>query len=256
MEIEKARELGYHIEVKEGLYFESADFLFTDYFSALLKQKAVAEAEGRRDAAFIAKITVNALTGRFGKKPIRKKTIIVHRDELDRQVCDQTIIRHTVRTISPETNYVLATVMGTTAPVNERTYLTESAVQISAFITATARVWLYELLSFPGVRPLYVDTDACLFEKTDPAVTTDKINEHLTKKFNMSNDLPVGRLHPVHPGGVIKEAVILAQKLYTVVYEPAASDQCPKPEPVQAFAARGVRLKQKERPASADTISF
>jgi hypothetical protein len=156
IEIEKALDLGYKIEIISGYFFEKKITPFNSYFEYLYnwKEKTVSTGQSK-----IAKLLMNGLTGRLGRTKLNQTQL---------NMSDFEILDYSYG------------------------FSIESSPQVAAFITAYARIWLYDSLIYNKISPLYCDTDSIIFEVFDQSYTVREWNcKNLNKKIHKNS---VGKL--------------------------------------------------------------
>lgn len=223
IEVDYARSIGYTMEVIDGVYFSDRSFVLDTYIEKIYQEKRLAEASGPVGAGrrAVAKLLLNALIGRFAQRQEALQTQVevlshVH-DKGGRNIRGVEDIDDDVGLVSfsdivqplPE-----LTVEGTEG---------EIAPQITAFITARARIMLHQAMSLLqkdwAATIHYVDTDSIAFSTDRPFDLTE-----LTSKLEPSTNPEgkagcpgIGQLVPVYKGEVITEAQFIAPKVYRVV---------------------------------------
>jgi hypothetical protein len=124
-----------------------------------LRLKRRAKAEGNKGLEAIAKMCINAPTGKWGYNPSKQKStrLVTDTDDFFKYMCG-TYEQVTLNIMNEDV--CLATV----SSGNDMTEHSRSNVYISAFITAYARLKLYnEALEPLGKNVLYFDTDSVIY---------------------------------------------------------------------------------------------
>ena len=155
-ELKYARGLGYTVLPLSGYLFEKMDSPFRDFVSSLFESRLEARNAGNDALAFVYKILMNSLYGRLGISP--KSTVT--------EICDENRLNSLIRNsefissdMLSENNYVVSYHKNKTdsdywnPPKN-------SAVQLAAAITASARIHMYP----------YISRDDCYYTDTDSVV--------------------------------------------------------------------------------------
>lgn len=176
-ELQKARELGYKIEIKKGFRFEKK-FLFTEYVDTFydIKQTSTDPVEKAN-----AKLFLNSLYGKFGQRREQKKLSLFPKDVLSWTLCDHT----------------------GNLQLYEKEHMTQSnhiLPAIASFITCHARLTLYEYMEevqAKGGNVYYCDTDSII---CDVELDTD------------ANAL--GAMKDELSGDIMSEAYFLLPKTY------------------------------------------
>ena len=165
VEIQKAVRLGYKIlDIYEQHHFEQkSNTLFKEYNDTFFAIKRQAKQEGNKGLEAIAKLCINSPYGKWGYNPSKAKgsRIVTETDDFFKYLCGAwnevsiNIINDDVAMASVQEN-------------NEYTEHEKSNVYISIFVTAYARLKLYEdALEALGRRVIYFDTDSVIYVSTD-----------------------------------------------------------------------------------------
>jgi uncharacterized protein YlbG (UPF0298 family) len=208
-EINYARTLGYYkIRVISGHTYSKMEYIFDEYITELYKWKSEAEAENNTGQRTVAKLLLNSLLGKFGQKSTDISCAISETAKLDNPdiVSGAITNRKTI-----DENYSLVNYHSSGTPSN-------SAPQISCFITAYARIVLHKtmvaLRSFGMIH--YVDTDsiafACFKKKFDLKEFNEKVKKFYPRRLEASN---LGLLSDVYKTRISKISII-APKNYAV----------------------------------------
>lgn len=141
-EIEKALKLGYEIEVIKGYTFNNTEYIFKDYVDYYYNIKKNNEGSKKE----IAKLLLNSLYGKFGQK--------------------RNMIKYSINPIKNIKNNEFLTIfnnMGISKTKSYNFYSNFLHSEISALITANARLKLYELIERAGMNNVYYyDTDSII----------------------------------------------------------------------------------------------
>lgn len=161
IELQRAVENGYVIlDVYEQHHFpNTSNKLFKDYNETFFAIKRQAKLDGNKGLESIAKMCINAPTGKWGFNPSKQKRteLITDSDQFFRYLTgDYEAV--TLNILNQD--FVLAA-------IQDSDHMTEhhkSNVYISAFITAYARVMLIDDVFLPlGDKVLYYDTDSAIY---------------------------------------------------------------------------------------------
>jgi hypothetical protein len=161
--------LGYKVEVKHGYLFERKESPFIEFVSEIYKERQEAKKRGDMVTSSLHKLTMNSLYGRFGIKPEMNITEICDQERLDKIM---SIYPYGIAEAINNTHYILTyTTQMQQKLRNEdckddsfrsmihwmdsRNAGSSSAVQMSAAITAYARIHMYPYISLPGGFLLY-----------------------------------------------------------------------------------------------------
>ena len=157
VEIIKARELGYDIEVIDGLVWESCESPFSEYVDKWFKIKDEAKRNGNGALKYIAKLHLNTLYGKFGqRREFRKVVHGLTKDMLSRE-CKPLF--EDIELYS----------------VTEKDTKPFTYCQIASFVTSYARIELYkgvEAVHARGGSVYYMDTDSLVTDVNIPQGTS------------------------------------------------------------------------------------
>lgn len=146
-ELEKAFELGYKIEIINGIFWEGKGSPFGKYINKWHGIKTKASNEGDKTMKYIAKLYLNSLYGKFGqKRKHRKVKQGVERGDMKKE-CKPLFPEHGLYTIKEETRKPFTT------------------CHIASFVTCYSRLVLYdgfEQVHANGGSVLYCDTDSMI----------------------------------------------------------------------------------------------
>lgn len=154
-ELKYAREIGYTVIPISGYLFEKKESPFKDFVSSLFESRLEAKKANNEAMAYVYKILMNSLYGRFGINP--KSTITEICDENKRKI----LLRHSDLIFSEllyENKYIIAFHSNTDKGPDYWKPPQNSAVQLAAAITAYARIYLYPYISRED--SYYTDTDS------------------------------------------------------------------------------------------------
>lgn len=173
IELMEAVNQGYSIEILDAMIFESRNDLFAGFIDTNYAiKKQCDEGNGTPGERFATKLRLNNLWGKFGERSNKPKVKLItnnmrwdayvkkfHSGELDMEVLEDTdewvefIVTETK--ITPKTNTNLA---------------------LAIFVTANARLRLYNVLSRYGKEVVYCDTDSVFVEDSaDPMITSTEL---------------------------------------------------------------------------------
>lgn len=195
-----ARDLGYKITPLRGYLFEKMPSPFDSFVSSLYRKRQEAKKAGDDAMAYVYKILMNSLYGRWGISP--KSTIT--------EVCDKKRYDYLTQRDNfiygnklSERYYIVGYASYTEdAEYNDWNPPRISAVQLAAAITACARIHMYKYISRPDCY--YTDTDSVILENPLPE---DEISS-----------IELGKLKMEH---FVKKGVFLAPKSYTLITKDA-----------------------------------
>ena len=154
-ELKYARDIGYTIIPICGYLFEEMESPFKGYVHSLFESRSNAKKMGNNALSYVYKILMNSLYGRFGINPQSTKTEMCNKSRRDRllrraEFISEVILREDLYMVSYLTN-----------PGKGPSYWDppkNTAVQLSAAITASARIYMYKYISREDC--FYTDTDS------------------------------------------------------------------------------------------------
>lgn len=160
-ELQKAVQMGYQILdiFEQHHYPQKSNTLFKEYNDTFFEIKRIAKAEGNKGREAIAKMCINGPTGKWGFNPSKQKQtrLVTETDEFFKYFLgpwDQVALSLV------NEDLCIANITGN----DEYTEHSRSNVVISAFITAYARLKLYNDAFIPlGRNVLYTDTDSVIY---------------------------------------------------------------------------------------------
>jgi hypothetical protein len=183
-ELKYARGLGYTVLPISGYLFERRESPFSDFVSSLFESRLEARKSGNEALAYVYKILMNSLYGRFGINP--KSTIS--------EVCDEDRYNHLLRyseflSCDPlGENYKLVSYHINTGKSSEYWNPPKhSAVQLAAAITASARIYMYPYISREDCY--YTDTDSVVLGLPLP---DEMISSSVLGKFKLEDRVMKG----------------------------------------------------------------
>ncbi|XP_074313961.1 LOW QUALITY PROTEIN: DNA polymerase-like [Silene latifolia] len=193
-ELKFARQIGYKIIPLNGYIFEKMESPFIGYVNDLFESRSKAKLEGNDSLSFIYKLLMNSLYGRFGINPESTKTEICDEERSNLFLKTKGIKKFTK--IKEDLNMITyINKRGRGGGPSEYYIPKMAAVQISAAITASARIYMYPFIS----------RDDCYYTDTDSIV----LGNPLPDEFISSTELGKFKLEDK-----IKEGVFLAPKSY------------------------------------------
>lgn len=183
-ELKYARGLGYTVLPISGYLFERMESPFRDFVSSLFESRLEARMSGNEALAYVYKILMNSLYGRFGINP--KSTIT--------ELCDEDrykdLIRHSELIFGDmlsENNYIVAYHSNTGTVSDFLNPPKISAVQLAAAITAYARIHMYPYISREDCY--YTDTDSVVLGQPLPK---EVISSSVLGKFKLEDRVQKG----------------------------------------------------------------
>jgi len=162
-ELKFARKLGYRVLPLNGYLYEKKKSPFKDLVRSLSESRIKAKREGNEALSYVYKILMNSLYGRFGINPKSTKTDICGKDRYNVLVKSEGFIGGEM--LSDELYLVI---YKENAGMNEEEWNPplNSAVQISAAITACSRIYMYQFISREDCY--YTDTDSVVLGQPLP----------------------------------------------------------------------------------------
>lgn len=155
-ELKYARGLGYTVIPISGYLFERMDSSpFKHFVSELYESRLEARKEGNESLAYVYKILMNSLYGRLGINPKCTTT----------EICDEVRNKHLIRKsefifneLLSENTYIVSYHTNTGTNLDHWDPPKNSAVQLAAAVTASARIYMYPYISRED--SYYTDTDS------------------------------------------------------------------------------------------------
>jgi hypothetical protein len=162
VELVKAVSLGYVVtEVYEQHHYPPANRsnkLFEPYISTFFEMKKKAEQDKNPGLKQVAKLCLNSFYGKFGFNVMNQDcTKIIRNQKQLWSVINSSYKRSNVDVINN------AVAVATFHVNDEYTTHQKSNVYIAAYVTAYARLKLYEALEILQEKALYFDTDSCVY---------------------------------------------------------------------------------------------
>ncbi|KAL3646618.1 hypothetical protein CASFOL_009585 [Castilleja foliolosa] len=191
-ELKYAKKLGYQVLPISGYLFEERESPFKGYVSSLYSSRLQAKKEGNDAMSFVYKILMNSLYGRFGINPKSTKTEICDSERYNFLLKQSTFID-----FNPlrDNLYMVSYYVNLDDDPSRWDPPKNTAVHISAAITANARIYMYQYISRDDCY--YTDTDSIFISNPLP---DDEISTDVLGKFKLEDK--------------IKKGIFLAAKAY------------------------------------------
>jgi len=162
-ELKYAKEIGYTIIPICGYLFEEMESPFKGYVNSLFESRSNAKKMGNNALSFVYKLLMNSFYGRFSINPQSTKTEICKKSRRDllfrrEEFIDEVFLREDLYMVS----YLTNSGKGPSYWDPQK----NSAVQLSAAITASARIYMYKYISREDC--FYTDTDSIVLGKPLP----------------------------------------------------------------------------------------
>lgn len=145
-ELKFARSLGYNIIPLRGYLFEKKPSPFSDFITSVYEKRQEAKKKGDDAMAYVYKILMNSLYGRFGINPESTITLVCNKATYD-SILEKYDI--TSGDKLSEQYYIVLYVGNKDVSDEEWIPPRISAVQMSAAITACARIHMYPYILYP-----------------------------------------------------------------------------------------------------------
>ena len=165
-ELKYARDLGYTVLPISGYLFERMESPFKDFVSSLYESRLEAKKDGNEAFAYVYKILMNSLYGRFGINPKSTTT----------ELCDENRYKHLIRhselifsDMLIDNKYIVAYHSNTDKGQDYWNPPRNSAVQLAAAITASARIYMYP----------YISREDCYYTDTDSVILGNPLPEEV-----------------------------------------------------------------------------
>lgn len=193
-----ARDLGYKIIPLRGYLFEKKPSPFDSFVSSLYGKRQEAKKTGNEAMAYVYKILMNSLYGRFGINPLSTITEVCKRDRYDYLTQRDNLIFGD----KLSEHYYIVCYVSNTGHVDDSDWDPPkiSAVQLAAAITACSRIHMYKYISRPD----------CYYTDTDSAILGSPLPE------DDISSIELGKLKMEH---FVKEGIFLAPKTYALITE-------------------------------------
>ncbi|KAL2330707.1 hypothetical protein Fmac_018288 [Flemingia macrophylla] len=183
-ELKYARDIGYTIIPICGYLFEEMESPFKGYVNSLFESRSNAKKMGNNALSYVYKLLMNSLYGRFGINPQSTKTEMCNKSRRDRlfrraEFIDEVFIREDLYMVSYLTN-----------PGKGPSYWEppkNSAVQLAAAITASARIYMYKYISREDC--FYTDTDSIVLGNPLPE---EDVSSSVLGKFKLEDRILEG----------------------------------------------------------------
>jgi len=183
-ELKYARGLGYTVLPISGYLFEGMESPFREFVSSLFESRLEARISGNDAMAYVYKILMNSLYGRFGINPKSTTT----------ELCDEDRYKHLIRhcelifgDMLSENNYIVAYHSNAETSSDYWSPPKNSAVQLAAAITASARIYMYPYISREDCY--YTDTDSVVLGQPLPE---EVISSSVLGKFKLEDRIMRG----------------------------------------------------------------
>lgn len=196
-ELKYARDLGYQIIPLRGYLFEEMISPFESFVSDLFASRQEAKKSGDDAMAYVYKILMNSLYGRLGINPESTITEVCKKERYEYLIQNSNFISGDMLS----DHYYMVSYNSKTGHVDNSSdwnLPTNTAVQISAAITACARIHMYQYISRPD----------CYYTDTDSAILGNPLPE------DEISSMELGKLKQEH---IVKNAYFLAPKSYTLL---------------------------------------
>jgi DNA polymerase elongation subunit (family B) len=144
-EIELLKEQGANITVKSGLVFQRATKIFEKFVDKYYSLRLQAQREGNSALAFVCKILLNSLYGKFGQIGVKQQIVQVSKEKIA-EVIDNGGAVHII-----SDDYMVTL---------ENDMVEHEFVAVAAYVTSYARIVLYRHILSCGDNYLYSDTDS------------------------------------------------------------------------------------------------
>lgn len=193
-EIYKAMELGYKIKVLNGYLFKKK-VVFRDYVDFFYKIKN--KSPKNTSEYTISKLMLNSLYGRLGMKPNQDKHLIIEKDQFD-DFFENNVITNIIYISDSK---VLITIKDPNIKEDDILENINISIPIAAFITARARMHIFDFKNIENNTCYYTDTDSVVLER--------ELNNSLVGR-------EIGKMKLEH---FINKGVFLAPKVYSLLTE-------------------------------------
>ena len=164
-----ALEYGYQVELSGGYVFDKLVAGFTSFVSESFEGRQTAKREGDPAIDAVYKMALNSLYGRFAMSSdwlswsfvkAKKLSVRSKRKEMKHGI---VLEADSLDSTSQESFNIIARLLGTPVPSQEKP-TPPTSVQVSAAITAYARIAMSRFMAIPGNPLLYSDTDSLFLQ--------------------------------------------------------------------------------------------
>jgi len=154
-ELRRAFELGYRIKPIRGIIYEDRKRVFEEYVDAIYTRRKMAKAEGNHGLSLVLKLLLNSSYGKFAQK--REMIVLTPFEDTDEPACE---------------------VINGFAVRKEETYINRDInPSIASYITAYARLRLYDYLLKYRHHLCYCDTDSIFLTGIEDVPTSKELGE-------------------------------------------------------------------------------
>lgn len=196
-ELKYAKSLGYTVIPLCGYLFEKKESPFKEYVNYHFESRLQAKKDGNEALSFVSKILIHSLYGRFGINPNSTKTELCDSERYHFLMKQDSFIGcHPIK----ENQYMVSYHTVTADDSFHWAQPKNSAVQLSAAITACARIYMHPFIS----------RDDCYYTDTDSIVLANPLPD------NIISSKVVGLFELEEK---IKEGFFLAPKAYGYISE-------------------------------------
>ncbi|XP_022975380.1 uncharacterized protein LOC111474649 [Cucurbita maxima] len=183
-ELKYARDLGYTVLPISGYLFKKMESPFSSFVSSLFESRLEARKSGNEAMSYVYKILMNSLYGRFGINPKSTTT----------EICDEDRYMNLLRNsefifgdMLSDNTYIVAYHSNTDKGDDYWNPPKNSAVQLAAAITASARIHMYPYISREDCY--YTDTDSVVLGNPLP---NEEISSSVLGKFKLEDRITKG----------------------------------------------------------------
>lgn len=244
-ELKFAEKQGYMVYPLQALQYKKVKTPFKEFVNELYSQRLEAKEKGDEALSFILKTTMNSLYGRFGISPESSKTeIAVTKEEMEAGKTKEGFIDLTPLGNDTWVMMYKHNMRGEDI-FNEKKDLSNSAVHISAAITAYARIHMYP----------YISREDCYYTDTDSIVIKEGLPE------DVISPTEIGKFKIEHDN--IKLGIFQAPKAYYLEVVETDSDFKEKKKTVIKYKGIGHSaadaewfLKQAENPDHKQSVTW
>ncbi|XP_042453061.1 DNA polymerase-like [Zingiber officinale] len=184
-ELKYARELSYKIVPLRGYMFEKTSSPFEGFITNLYESRKEAKKAGSEAMSYIYKNCMNSLYGRFGMNPESTVTEVCNEERYQELLSQDNFQSGEKLT---DSHYIVNYISNSSCVSDEEWVPPRNlAVQMSAAITACARIEMYPFISKPDCY--YTDTDSVVLSSPLPE---DLISSSELGKFKLENKVKKG----------------------------------------------------------------
>ena len=186
-ELKYAVSIGYKVYPICGYLFDRMESPFKDFVNDIYRRRLEAKARGEKALDFIHKTTMNSLYGRFGINPESTTTLILNKEEALKFPMEHEGFMHSEELCADRFLITYKNKRSAELQRKREKPPANAAVQISAAVTAYARIHMYPYIAREDCY--YTDTDSIVVKHPLPA---DEVSATKLGAFKLEHDVTKG----------------------------------------------------------------